>query len=70
MNEWKKLSECKLIPSYRTGWIGVFDALKSAITREPRITFDQNYTFSVWVKSECEAKISLTSSSFKADNNE
>ncbi|MBU3577505.1 hypothetical protein [Polynucleobacter sp. UK-Kesae-W10] len=34
----------------RGGWLGVWDAFVSAITRKPRFTIAQPVTLSVWAK--------------------
>lgn len=48
--EWKHHVWQFKITAHRTGWPGVWDALKSAITRKPRRTADHPYTVSAFIK--------------------
>lgn len=58
-NGWRQVYASTIVPHYRDGWPGVWDALKSAVTRRPRYSCAKNVTFSVWVKGEQELKATL-----------
>lgn len=60
MSEWQRLAQVRHVDAYRTGWFGVYDALKSAITRNPRITVPKIIQFSVWVKSDSDAEFNIS----------
>ena len=50
MNEWKHVAFTYTVPEVRTGWIGVWDALKAAWQGEKRPQTTQAYTVEFWVK--------------------
>lgn len=58
-NEWRKIIkyEVGLLP--RTGWIAVWDALVSAITRQPLKTVPTDIAMSVWVKGNNDVRLEL-----------
>lgn len=58
-NGWKQVCKTTIASHYRTGWNGVYDAVKSAITKQPRSTIAKSVTFGVWVKSEHEVDVKL-----------
>lgn len=58
--EWKRVVVNEYVPTYRDGWIGVWDAFKSAITHNPRLTVTKPLEFSVWIKTEHEYKAEIT----------
>ena len=50
MSEWKQYHIQQQMELQRTGWIGAWDALVSAVTRKPRIAITQPVTISFWAK--------------------
>lgn len=48
---WQQMKVTHDIEAYRTGWRGAWDALKAAITGDPRLTVPAKLTFSVWLKA-------------------
>ena len=59
MNEWKAVVSSATIEAHRTGWRGVWDAVVSAVTRQPRLTVPVELTLSAWVKSDEGSTASL-----------
>lgn len=49
-NDWKRIAHIALVDSVRTGWIGVYDAIKSAITGKPRIIVAVPSRLSMYIK--------------------
>lgn len=49
-NEWRRIGLTKMMPCHRTGWLGVYDALRSAITGEPRLVVTKAITVSMLIK--------------------
>ena len=49
MSDWNKLSETVYADCHRTGWSGVYDALKAVITGNRRLVVTKPVTFSVYV---------------------
>lgn len=54
MEEWKRHSITQTFPACRTGWKGVWDAFKSAITKNPRLTVPKDFTFSCYAKGDIQ----------------
>lgn len=54
MSEWKQYSMQQNVQMQRDGWIGVWDALVSAITRRPRTTITQPITIYFWAKHKAD----------------
>ena len=54
ITDMKKQTLTQTIHSHRTGWIGVWDALVSAITRKPRAVFPCDYIFTIWADRPVE----------------
>lgn len=54
MSEWKQYNMQQNVQMQRDGWIGVWDALVSAITRRPRTTITQPITISFWAKHKAD----------------
>ena len=52
MSEWKHNVMTQTIMANRTGWKGVFDSLKSAITGNKQFTVPTPITLSFWVKTD------------------
>ena len=50
MTNWEKQSISYTIKAHRTGWAGVWDAVKAAITGDHRPTIRQDLTLSLWIK--------------------
>ena len=48
---WKNVIETKLINCHRSGFMGVYDALISWITREPRLVVQRPITLSLWINT-------------------
>lgn len=59
ISPWKRVMTQAVIPVHRTGWRGVLDAIKSAVTGKPRFTSNQQFVLSAWVYSPNDAQISL-----------
>jgi hypothetical protein len=49
-SSWRQYSIQQSIQAHRTGWLGAWDALVSAITGKPRFTFTQPITISWWAR--------------------
>jgi hypothetical protein len=49
-NDWSRRWISGTFPMHRTGWSGLWDAFKAAITRTPRRTVPTELTFSVYTK--------------------
>ena len=49
MSDWTKLSETVYANCHRSGWMGVYDALKAVITGNNRLITTRPVTFSVYV---------------------
>jgi len=58
-NGWRQICKTTIASHYREGWKGVYDSLKSAITKDSRYTITKAVTFGVWVKSEHEVDVKL-----------
>jgi hypothetical protein len=51
MSEWKQYTiQQGTMPFRRDGWLGVWDALISAITGKPRLLIEKPVTLSFWAK--------------------
>jgi len=50
MNGWKQYTIQQTMPMGRTGWLGVWDSLVSAVTGKPRLITDQPVTLSFWAR--------------------
>lgn len=50
-NGWNRIFSTVLVPSWRGGWIGVWDALVAAIKGEPRYEVARPYSMSMYVKA-------------------
>jgi len=50
MNDWKYVAVNYEAPGYRTGWIGVWDSIKSAVRGDKRPLVDHPYSISLWIK--------------------
>lgn len=49
-NDWKRFVVAFKIEACRTGWRGAWDALRSAVTGDNRLTVLQDVTLSAYVK--------------------
>lgn len=49
MSQWQKLIETRHVNVHRTGWIGVYDALKAAITGDKRLVVNVPMTLSLYI---------------------
>lgn len=49
-NDWKHVAFNYQIPACRTGWLGVWDSLKSAVRGDPRPLVPHPYYVGFWVK--------------------
>ena len=47
-NDFKQYAVTQDVDCVRTGWIGVWDAIVSALTRNPRLTISKKMTFSIY----------------------
>ena len=56
MSEWKQYHIQQHMELQRTGWPGVWDALVSAVTRQPRIAVTQPVTISFWAKGSGDVR--------------
>ena len=50
--KWQHYSVQQTIEAPRDGWLGVWDAIKSAITNKPRFAVARDVTISFWAKGE------------------
>jgi hypothetical protein len=57
MSDLKRYSITNEIQAYRTGWRGVWDAVKAALTRHPRLTVSTPVTFSCFADKEVRLQI-------------
>lgn len=51
-NEWKQFFKTEFIECHRSGWFGVYDAIKSAITGKDRIIVVKPVEISFWYKGD------------------
>ncbi len=56
MSEWKHYQIQRHMELQRTGWIGVWDAIVSAVTRKPRVAVTQPVTISFWAKASGDVR--------------
>ena len=61
MSEWRTCLIAQVIDVHRTGWLGVWDALVAAITRNPRLTSPRRIEVHYRVKGDAEAFLSGSS---------
>lgn len=59
-NQWKQYSIQSIAPFYRTGWIGVWDAIVALVTRKGRTMVIAPVTISFWAKSNTETEFSVS----------
>lgn len=52
--KWKHLKITQKATFFRTGWWGVWDALKAAITRDKRVVAVDDIHFSFWARGEIQ----------------
>lgn len=64
-NEWQRIYETKYVECHRAGWIGVFDALKSAITGNHRLVVVKPLSFGIWIKADIDTEILIGSASLE-----
>lgn len=57
MSSWERLVFQVEVQACRRGWKGVVDAVKSAVTCDPRVTAPVTMTLSGWVKNETKESI-------------
>jgi hypothetical protein len=69
MSEWQQVVRTTYAETVRHGWVGVWDAFVSVVTKKPRATLIKPITFSIWVKSgqEFKAELSQASMSIKPE---
>ena len=58
MTDWKQYHLQQNMTMHRDGWVGVWDALVSAVTRRPQHTITQPVTISFWAKHNAEVNFS------------
>jgi len=56
-NEWKRVLVTKIVPIHRSGWLGVWDSIMSAITKDERINVPMELEFSVWTNGNARLDI-------------
>lgn len=47
---WRHISTFNYVHAHRTGWRGVWDAIKAAITGDPRLSMPQQRTTEMWIQ--------------------
>lgn len=52
MRTWQHLATLRLVHQHRTGWWGVWDALKAAVTGDARTVVKEPYTLEMWANVE------------------
>jgi hypothetical protein len=57
--KWTHMAHQYCVPAFRTGWKGVYDAIKAAITGDKRAVYPTETTIDFWVKSNKEVKATL-----------
>lgn len=50
VRKWKQIATYNYIDVHRTGWLGVWDALKAALTGNNRLSVPQKRTTEMWVQ--------------------
>lgn len=51
-NDWARVSGIVWAQTCRSGWKGLYDILKSMITRRPLYTMAEKFEISMWAKSD------------------
>lgn len=54
-DEWKCIGTTQIVYQHRSGWQGVWDAIKAAITGDERIVVPKKTTLTIWI--HCQSKI-------------
>ena len=57
MTNWEQQQITGKVEACRTGWLGAWDAFKSAVTGDARIVVTKEVTFSVWAKGNCDLSL-------------
>jgi len=65
VSEWKQYSLTQTVPMVRDGWAGLWDALVSVVTRQPRATFLQPVTISFWAKHNADVSFTQMQAEYK-----
>lgn len=52
---WQQYRVNTTLPLHRQGWLGVYDAIKAAVARTPRLTVETPVTLSFWAKGAVPA---------------
>ncbi len=58
-NGWKRPYMTFRMPAFRSGWVGAWDAIKAAWTKDNRIQVTEDIEFSVYVKEDSLAQIEV-----------
>ena len=65
MSEWKQYKIVQQAEFHRTGWLGVWDALVSAMTGKPRYSIASPVTVSFYAKSNTEVRFDAVQLEYK-----
>lgn len=66
MSEWKQYTIQGGTSFFRRGgWLGVWDALVAAVTRQPRLLIEKPVTISFWAKTNSEVSFTGMQAEFK-----
>jgi hypothetical protein len=58
-SSWNYFASTIKVPAVRTGWLGVWDAIKSALKKETRLTHLSGYNIEYWAKFNGERKFDI-----------
>ena len=70
MSEWKQYHIEQQMALQRTGWIGVWDAIVSAVTRKPRVAVTQPVTISFWAKGSGDVRVNCIQAEIEEKNSD
>lgn len=64
---WQRVSSMRVVELHRAGWLGVYDALVSAVTGRRRVTAPTMLVASVYVCNADDAVIAITGATLEVD---
>lgn len=68
MSEWKQYTiQQGTMPFRRDGWLGVWDALVSAVTGRPRLLIEKPVTLTFWAKHSADVSFTQVQMEVKND---
>ena len=69
MSEWKQYTiEGGTSFFRRGGWLGVWDAIVSAVTGQPRLLIEKPITISFWAKHNSDVSFTQVQAEYKENN--